>query len=67
MELIIVSIIVLFVVSYTRMVNFQELFSADGKAVSLLKEKDYDHCLLPDILPYSYHHTFVHDHLRRGV
>jgi len=42
MELIIVSIIVLFVVSYTRMVNFQELFSADGKAVSLLKEKDYD-------------------------
>lgn len=42
MELIIVSVIVLFVVSYTKMVDFQEVFSANGKVSSLLKEKDYD-------------------------
>ena len=42
MELIIILVIVFFVVSYTKMVDFQELFSSDGKAISLLKEKDYD-------------------------
>jgi hypothetical protein len=42
MELIIVSVIVLFVISYTKMVDFQEVFSANGKVSSLLKEKDYD-------------------------
>ena len=42
MELIIITIIVFFVVSYTKMVNFQELFSNNGKVSSLLKEKDYD-------------------------
>ncbi len=42
MELIIISIIVLFVISYTKMVDFQELFSPNGKVVSVLKEKDYD-------------------------
>ena len=42
MELIIISVIVLFVVSYTKMVDFQEVFSANGKVSSLLKEKDYD-------------------------
>lgn len=42
MELIIISIIVLFVISYTKMVDFQELFSANGKVSSVLKEKDYD-------------------------
>ena len=42
MELIIITIIVFFVLSYTKMVDFQELFSSNGKVVSLLKEKDYD-------------------------
>ena len=42
MELIIISIIVLFVISYTKMVDFQELFSANGKLNSILREKDYD-------------------------
>ncbi len=42
MELIIISVIVLFVLSYTKMVDFQELFSTNGKAASILKEKDYD-------------------------
>lgn len=42
MELIIITIIVFFVISYTKMVDFQELFSSNGKVVSLLKEKDYD-------------------------
>ena len=42
MELIIISIIVFFVLSYTKMVDFQELFAVDGKIVSVLKEKDYD-------------------------
>ena len=42
MELIIISIIVLFVVSYTKMVDFQELFTNNEKVSSLLKEKDYD-------------------------
>ncbi len=42
MELIIITTIVFFVVSYTKMVDFQALFSSNGKVVSLLKEKDYD-------------------------
>ena len=42
MELIIISIIVLFVISYTKMVDFQEVFSSNGKLNSLIKEKDYD-------------------------
>ena len=42
MELIIISIIVLFVISYTKMVDFQEVFSANGKVSSIIKEKDYD-------------------------
>lgn len=42
MELIIISIIVLFVVSYTKMVDFQELIVNNEKVTSLIKEKDYD-------------------------
>ena len=42
MELIIILVIVFFVISYTKMVDFQELFSGDGKVASLLKEKDYE-------------------------
>lgn len=42
MELIIISVIVLFVVSYTKMVDFQQLFSENGKAIAVLKEKDYE-------------------------
>lgn len=42
MELIIITVIVLFVVFYTKMVDVNELFSADGKITSLLKEKDYE-------------------------
>ena len=42
MELIVISVVVLFVVSYTKMVDFQELFSSDGKVATLLKEKDYE-------------------------
>ena len=42
MELIIISAIVLFVVTYTKMVDIDELFSENGKIVSVLKEKDYD-------------------------
>ena len=42
MELVIIAVIVLFVVSYTKMVDFQELFTNNTKVVSLLKEKDYD-------------------------
>ncbi len=42
MELIIITIIVLFVLSYTKMVDFQELFTKNEKVTSLLKEKDYD-------------------------
>lgn len=42
MELIIISAIVLFVVTYTRMVNVDELFSENGKIASVLKEKDYE-------------------------
>ena len=42
MEIVIVSAIMLFVISYTKMVDFQELFTKNEKVVSLLKEKDYD-------------------------
>ena len=42
MELIIIAAIVLFVVSYTKMVDFQQLFLENEKVVSILKEKDYD-------------------------
>lgn len=42
MELIIILIIVFFVISYTKMVNLEELFSNNGKISTLLKEKDYD-------------------------
>ena len=42
MELIIISAIVLFVVTYTKMVDVDELFSENGKLTNLLKEKDYE-------------------------
>ena len=42
MELIIISAIVLFVVTYTKMVNVDELFSENGKINKVLKEKDYE-------------------------
>ena len=42
MEIIIVSAIMIFVVSYTKMVDFQELFTKNEKVISFLKEKDYD-------------------------
>ena len=42
MELIIITSITLFVVFYTKMVNFDELFDGDGKLGKLLKEKDYE-------------------------
>ena len=41
MELIIITIIVFFVISYTKMVDFQELFTNNEKINSLLREKDY--------------------------
>ena len=42
MELVIVASIVLFVVTYTKMVDVQELFTKNEKVISTLKEKDYD-------------------------
>ena len=42
MELVIISVIVLFVVSYTKMVDFQDLFTNNEKVKSILKEKDYE-------------------------
>ena len=42
MELVIIASIVLFVVTYTKMVDVQELFTKNEKVVSVLKEKDYD-------------------------
>lgn len=42
MELIIITSITLFVVFYTKMVNFDELFDGEGKIGKLLKEKDYE-------------------------
>ena len=42
MELIIISAIMLFVVTYTKMVDIQELFTKNEKVISTLKEKDYE-------------------------
>ena len=42
MELIIITVIVLFVVFYTKMVDFDELFNGDGKLGKILKESDYE-------------------------
>ena len=42
MELIIIASIVLFVVTYSKMVDVQELFTKNEKVISVLKEKDYD-------------------------
>lgn len=42
MELIIITAIAMFVVFYTKMVNFDELFDGEGKVGKLLKEKDYE-------------------------
>ena len=42
MELVIITVIVLFVVTYTKMVNIQDLFDQNSKLLSLIKEKDYD-------------------------
>ena len=42
MELIIITAITLFVVFYTKMVDFDELFDSEGKIGKLLKEKDYE-------------------------
>lgn len=42
MELIIISAIVLFVVTYTKMVDVNELFNENSKLTNLLKEKDYE-------------------------
>ena len=42
MEFIIVSAIMLFVVTYTKMVDIQELFTKNEKVLSVVKEKDYE-------------------------
>ena len=42
MELIIISVIVLFVITYTKMVDFQELITKNEKVISIFKEKDYE-------------------------
>jgi len=42
MELIIIMAIVLFVITYTKMVDVDEIFDANGKLVTLIKEKDFD-------------------------
>ena len=42
MEVIIISAIMLFVISYTKMVDFQELFTKNEKITAILKEKDYE-------------------------
>ncbi len=42
MELIIITAITLFVIFYTKMVDFDELFDGEGKLGKLLKEKDYE-------------------------
>ena len=55
MELIIITIIVLFVVFYTKMVDVNELFSANGKATTLLKEKDYEfYAMAKYVGPFRY-------------
>lgn len=42
MEIIVISIIVLFVVTYTKMIDLQEIFNPNSRFISLIKEKDYD-------------------------
>lgn len=42
MELIIITGIALFVITYTKMVNVQDLFDENGKLVGIIKEKDYN-------------------------
>ncbi len=42
MELILISAIMLFVITYTKMVDIQEMFTKNEKVISALKEKDYD-------------------------
>ena len=42
MELVIITAIILFIVTYTKMVNVDEIFDENGKVVHALKEKDYD-------------------------
>ena len=42
MELIIITAIALFVVTYSKMIDVDELLSENGKVVSILKEKDYE-------------------------
>ena len=42
MELIIISAVMLFVISYTKMVDIQELLTQNQKVTSILKEKDYE-------------------------
>ena len=42
MELVIITAIVLFVITYTKMVDVDDLFDGNGKLGSLIKEKDYD-------------------------
>ena len=42
MELIIITAIALFVVFYTKMVDFDELFDGNGHFAKIIKEKDYE-------------------------
>lgn len=42
MELIIITAIALFVVTYSKMIDVDELLSENGRVVSVLKEKDYE-------------------------
>ena len=42
MELVIITTIAMFVVFYTKMVNFDELLDGEGKLGKVLKEKDYE-------------------------
>ncbi len=42
MELIIILGIAFFVITYTKMVDFEELFTKNAKFTSIFKEKDYD-------------------------
>ena len=42
MEIVVISGIVLFVILQTKMVNTDELFDANSKTASFLKEPDYE-------------------------
>ena len=42
MELLIITAIALFVITYTKMVDVQELFDSNGRVIRTLKEKDYE-------------------------